>query len=142
MSYAPPILPTTRPRPSRSEPAQAHNATASHRTQPKPLGPPLCLLSFRAILGTVRLRNTSISLLRSFLAPSTYDNYNNALRFYFSFCGAKGLPPLLNSTSTTIVRNTAWLGLLGTVAASSICNLTFGGQQVLPRPPATPHHRG
>jgi hypothetical protein len=36
-----------------------------------------------ALLGTDRLGNTTISLLSSSLAPSTYANYDSALRHYF-----------------------------------------------------------
>jgi hypothetical protein len=74
---------------------------------------------FRALLGTDRLGTVTISLLRNSLAPSTYANYDCALRHFFSFCAAEGPTPL-NATLTTMVRYTAWLGMLGTVAASSM----------------------
>jgi hypothetical protein len=79
---------------------------------------------FRDLLGTDHLSTSANSLLSSSLAPSTYANYDNALRPYFAFCAADGRPRL-HATPATMVRYTAWLGLRGTARASSICSLTF-----------------
>jgi hypothetical protein len=74
---------------------------------------------FRALLGTDRLVTTAIGLLSSSLAPSTYSNYDNALRHFFIFCATEGLTPL-HATHATMVRYNARLGILGTMAASSL----------------------
>jgi hypothetical protein len=74
---------------------------------------------FRALLGTDNLGTTAINLLNSSLAPSTYANYDSALRIYFAFNAEENLPPL-KATPATMVRYTPWLGLLGTVAAISM----------------------
>jgi hypothetical protein len=72
---------------------------------------------FQTLLGSDNLGATAISLLSNSLAPTTYANYDSALRQYFALC-ANLLP--LQVTSATMIRYTAWLGLLGTVAASSL----------------------
>jgi site-specific recombinase XerD len=73
----------------------------------------------QALLSTNTLGATALSLLSNSLAPYTYANYDSALRHYFAFCGEENLPSL-QATPATMVRYTAWLGLLGTVAASSM----------------------
>jgi hypothetical protein len=74
---------------------------------------------FQTVLGHDTLGATAINLLINSLAPATYANYNSTLRQFLAFCGEENLPPL-QATPTTMVRYTAWLGLLGTVAASSM----------------------
>jgi hypothetical protein len=74
---------------------------------------------FRTLLSTDKLGTTAIGLLSSSLDPSTYANYDNTLRHYFSFCAEKDLPPL-KATPGCMVRYTAWLDLPGTMAASSV----------------------
>jgi hypothetical protein len=74
---------------------------------------------FQVLLGTDTLDATAISLLSNSLAPSTYANYDSALRQYFAFCAEENLSPL-QATPVTMVRYAAWLGLFGTVAARSM----------------------
>jgi hypothetical protein len=74
---------------------------------------------FQALLGTDTLGATAMSLLSNSLAPATYANCDSALRQFFAFCVEENLSPL-QATPTTMVRYTAWLGLLGTVAAGSM----------------------
>jgi hypothetical protein len=84
-----------------------------------------------ALLGTGRVGNTTISLLRSSLAPCTYANYDCTLRHYFFFSAAEGPPPL--------VRHASYYGPLHCMARPPrhrgrefYVALLFGGQQVLP----------
>jgi hypothetical protein len=49
---------------------------------------------FRPLLGTDHVGTTVISLLIS--SPSTYANYDNALRHYFAFCVADGRSPYMS----------------------------------------------
>jgi site-specific recombinase XerD len=58
-------------------------------------------------------------MLSNSLAPSTYASYYSALRQFFLFCTEENIAPL-HATPATMVRYTAWLALLGTVAASSL----------------------
>jgi hypothetical protein len=74
---------------------------------------------FQDLLGTDALGTTAIDLQRSSLAPATYVNCDKTLRHFFAFCAKEGLPPL-HVTHATMVRYTAWLGLLGTVVAGSL----------------------
>jgi hypothetical protein len=74
---------------------------------------------FRARLGTHRLGTVAIGLLNISLAPSIYANYDNALSQFFAFCAEEGLKPL-HATYATVVRYTAWVGLLGKLAAGSL----------------------
>jgi site-specific recombinase XerD len=74
---------------------------------------------FQTFLGTDIVGVTTISLLSKSLAPSTYANYDIALRQFFAFCEEENITPL-QATPATMVRYTTWLGLLGTVAASSL----------------------
>jgi hypothetical protein len=74
---------------------------------------------FRGLLGRDHLGTTAISLLRSSLAPSTYSNYDSALRPNCAFCDAVGRPPL-HATRATMVRYTTRHGLRGTVVVSSM----------------------
>jgi hypothetical protein len=75
--------------------------------------------TFQSLLETDTLGVTTISLLSNSLAPSTYANYDNALRHFFAFCTEENLSPL-QATPAIMVRYNAWLGFLGTVAASSM----------------------
>jgi hypothetical protein len=75
--------------------------------------------TFRTLLGFNHMGETAIGLLSGSLAPSTYANYDSALHHYFAFCAEEGLTPL-HATPATMVHYTIWLGLLGTVAASSM----------------------
>jgi hypothetical protein len=61
----------------------------------------------------------AIGLLYIFLSPSTYANYDSTPSNFFALCAAEGLT-LLNATHATMVRYTAWLGMLSTVAARSM----------------------
>jgi hypothetical protein len=74
---------------------------------------------FQTLLGTHTLGVTAISLLNNSLAPSTYANYDSALRQFFDFSTEDNITPL-HATPATMVRYTAWLELLGTVAARSL----------------------
>jgi hypothetical protein len=58
-------------------------------------------------------------MLSNSLAPSTYANYDSALRQFFAFCTEKNIAPL-QATPASMIRYTAWLAMLGTVAASSL----------------------
>jgi hypothetical protein len=97
---------------------------------------------FRDLLGTDHLGTTAISLLSSSLAPSTYANYESALRPYFGICVADGRPPL-HGTPANMVRYTAFFGLRGTVVTSSmqpyfsVVNKYFRDHQLPPSPLAT-----
>jgi hypothetical protein len=75
--------------------------------------------TFQTLLGIDTLGARTISLLSKSLAPATYANYDITMRQFFAFCVEENLPPLLG-TPATMVRYTAWLGLLGTVAANSM----------------------
>jgi hypothetical protein len=75
--------------------------------------------TFHPLLGTDRLGVTAITLLSNSLAPYTYANYSNALRQLVAFCTEENIAPL-QATPATMIRYTAWLALLGTVAASSL----------------------
>lgn len=75
--------------------------------------------TFHNLLGSDKLGATAVALLRSSLAPSTYSSYGSALRQFFIFCTEENIAPL-QATPATMVRYTAWLALLGTVAASSL----------------------
>jgi hypothetical protein len=92
---------------------------------------------FCNLMGTDSLGTTAIGLLCSSLAPSTYANYDSTQRHYFAFCAEENLPPL-HATPATMVRYTTWLGLLGTLAASSLqpyfsaMNKYFRDHQLMP----------
>jgi site-specific recombinase XerD len=75
--------------------------------------------TYQSLLGTDTLGVTAVTLLSNSLAPSTYANYDNAVRQFFAFCKEEGISPL-QATPAAMVRYTAMLGLLGTVAASSL----------------------
>jgi hypothetical protein len=53
------------------------------------------------------------------LAPSIDGNYESGLRQFFGFYTEAGIPPL-HATPASMVRYTAGLGLLGTMAASTL----------------------
>jgi hypothetical protein len=55
-------------------------------------------------------------MLSNSLAPSTYANYDSALRQFSIFC----IEENIQATPATMVRYTAWLALHNTVAASSL----------------------
>jgi hypothetical protein len=75
--------------------------------------------TFQDLLGTDKLGVTAVALLSNSLAPSTYASYDSALRQFFIFRTKENITPL-HATPATMVRYTAWLALLGTVAASSL----------------------
>jgi hypothetical protein len=75
--------------------------------------------TFLYLLGTDTLGVTAISLLSNSLAPSTYASYDSAWSHFVAFCTKENLPPL-KATPSTMVRYTAWLGLLSIVAANSM----------------------
>jgi hypothetical protein len=75
--------------------------------------------TFQDLLGTDKLGVTAVALLSNSLAPSTYANYDSALRQFFILCTQENIAPL-QATPATMVRYTACLALLGTVAASSL----------------------
>jgi hypothetical protein len=75
--------------------------------------------TYPSLLGTDTLGVTAVKLLSNRLAPSTYANYDNAIRQFFAFCTEENIAPL-QATPTSMIRYTAWLGLLGTVAARSL----------------------
>jgi hypothetical protein len=75
--------------------------------------------TFQDLLGTDKLRVTAVAQLSNSLAPSTYASYDSALIQLFILCTKENIAPL-QATPATMVRYTAWLALLGTVAASSL----------------------
>jgi hypothetical protein len=75
--------------------------------------------TFQDLLGTDKLGVTAVALLSNSLAPSTYASYDSALRQFFILCTGENIAPL-QATPAKMVRYTAWLALLGTVAASSL----------------------
>jgi hypothetical protein len=75
--------------------------------------------TYQSLLGIDTLGVTAINLLSNSLAPSTYANYDSALRQFFAFCTKENIAPL-QATPASMIRYTAWLGLLGTVAARSL----------------------
>jgi hypothetical protein len=75
--------------------------------------------TFRDLLDTEKLGVTAVALLSNSLAPSTYANYDSALKQFLIFCTHENIAPLL-ATPATMVRYTAWLALHGTVAANSL----------------------
>jgi hypothetical protein len=75
--------------------------------------------TFPYLLGTDKLEVTAVALLSNSLAPSTHASYDSALRQFFILCTEENIAPL-QATPATMVRYTAWLALLGTVAASSL----------------------
>jgi hypothetical protein len=74
---------------------------------------------YHTLLGTDTLGIAAISLLSNSLAPSTYANYDNAVRQFFAFCAGENITPL-QATLASMIRYTGRLGLLGIVAASSL----------------------
>jgi hypothetical protein len=70
------------------------------------------------MLGTDHIRITTLNLLGSSLAPTTYANYDNGKRDFAAFCHEEGIHPL-HSITHVMVRYSAWLKLQGTVAATS-----------------------
>jgi hypothetical protein len=75
--------------------------------------------TYLSLLGSDTLEVTAVNMLCNSLAPSTYANYDSALRQFFALCTEEGITPL-HATPASMIRYTAWLGLLGTVAASSL----------------------
>jgi hypothetical protein len=75
--------------------------------------------TFRTMLGYGHLGTSAIGMLSGSLAGPTYANYESTLRHYFALCVEEGLNPL-QATPASMVRYTAWLGLLGTFAAISM----------------------
>jgi hypothetical protein len=75
--------------------------------------------TFQDLLGTNKLGVTAVALLNNSLAPSTYASYDSALRQFFILCTKENIAPL-QATQATMFRYTAWLALLGTVAACSL----------------------
>jgi hypothetical protein len=68
--------------------------------------------TYQSLSGTDTLGVTAVSLLSNSLAPSTYANYDSALRQFFAFRTEEGIPPL-HATPASLVRYTAWLGRHG-----------------------------
>jgi hypothetical protein len=73
----------------------------------------------RKLLGTDQLGTTTLNMLSSSLAPTTYANYDSGMRQFAAFCHKEDIHPL-QATTQSIVRDTTWLGLQGTVAAASL----------------------
>jgi hypothetical protein len=73
----------------------------------------------RKLLGTDQVGTTTLHMLSSSLAPTTYANYDSGMRQFATFCHEEDIHPL-QATTQSIVRYTAWLGLQGTVAAASL----------------------
>jgi hypothetical protein len=74
--------------------------------------------TFQDLLGADKLGDTAVALLSNSLPPSSYASYDSALRQFFIFCTEEHIAPL-QATPARMVRYTAWLALLGTVAATS-----------------------
>jgi hypothetical protein len=64
----------------------------------------------RNLLGTDHIGTTTLNLLSSSLAPTTYANCDSGMRPFAAFCHEEDIHPL-HATTQTIVRYTAWLGL-------------------------------
>jgi hypothetical protein len=75
------------------------------------------------ILGSDALGGTTLALLFAAWAPSTSSTYGNAIRRHFDFCEEHRLEPLA-ATPAHMSRYVVWLGQLGTIKASRVCNLT------------------
>jgi hypothetical protein len=75
--------------------------------------------TYQSLLGTDTLGVTAINLLSNSLAPSTYANYDSTMRQFFAFCTQENIAPL-EATPASMIRYTACLGLLGSVAAGSL----------------------
>jgi hypothetical protein len=64
----------------------------------------------RTILGTDHIGTTTLNLLSSSLAPTTYAKYDSGMRQFAAFCPEEGIHSL-HVTTQSIVRYIAWLGL-------------------------------
>jgi hypothetical protein len=62
--------------------------------------------TYQSLLGIDTLGVTAVTLLNNSLAPSTYANYDNALRQFFAFFTEDGISPL-HATPISMVRYTA-----------------------------------
>ena len=71
-------------------------------------------------LGTDLVGNTARALLLSCRQASTYNTYRTVLNSWAQFLASEGMEDILHATTTTVLRYVAWLGLRGTVAASSM----------------------
>ena len=72
-----------------------------------------------SVFGTDPLGASTLSLFKSTLQPGSYDNYGSNLRGFLEFCQEYQLPPL-NATPVTVARYITWLGIRGSVAATSL----------------------
>jgi hypothetical protein len=76
-------------------------------------------LHFHTLLGNDELNGKALGLLSSSIAHTTYANYDNNLRHFFTFCTKENIHPL-HVTPSTMVRYKAWFGLQGTIAAAAL----------------------
>jgi hypothetical protein len=77
------------------------------------------IVLLRTMLRTDHIGTTTLNLLRSSLATTTYAYYDSYIRQFAAFYHEEGIHPL-HATTQSIVRDTPWLGLQGTVAVASI----------------------
>jgi hypothetical protein len=75
--------------------------------------------SLAALLGDDDLGRTALSLCQASLQQRSYDTYASTLSGFMQFCREQHVAPLA-ATPVHIARYVAWLGLHGTVAASSL----------------------
>jgi site-specific recombinase XerD len=75
-------------------------------------------------------------MLSSSLTSTTYANYDSGMRQFAASCRLEDIHPL-QATTQSIVRYTAWLGLQGTVAATSLQQYYSAINKFFPRPPAS-----
>jgi hypothetical protein len=73
----------------------------------------------RSVLGEDELGLLATSLFQSALTSGTYVHYSSNLTGFFKFCSEHALEPLA-TTPVDIARYIAWLGLRGTVSATSL----------------------
>ena len=71
------------------------------------------------LLGDDDLGRTALTLCQSSLQPRSYDTYASALAGFMRFYVEQDLAPL-EATPVHIARYVAWLGMRGTVAATSL----------------------
>jgi hypothetical protein len=72
-----------------------------------------------SLLGDDDLGRTALSLCQASLQPRSYDTYASALAGFMQFCVEQDLAPL-EATPVHIARYVAWLGVRGTVSATSL----------------------
>jgi hypothetical protein len=77
------------------------------------------IANLHTMLGADLVGITALSLLTSSFEPTTYENGDTGMRHFTAFCHEEGIHPLQSSTHS-IVRYTAWVGLQGIVVIASL----------------------